>query len=56
MRRLFIYIILSLFTLEIFGYSSSFLNIEPTGYKLFINTEWNDSENAYADRDSLVGV
>src|SRR5688500_16719595 len=42
--------------IELTGSIMSVFNVEPTGFKQYFTDEWSDSINAYADRDSLVGV
>lgn len=56
MRKFIILFLLSLVTIELSGYILSALRIEPTGYKLYADKEWLDARNAYADRDTIVGV
>ncbi|RYD56676.1 MAG: hypothetical protein EOP56_11550 [Sphingobacteriales bacterium] len=56
MKKVILLFVLSFLVIEISGYVLALLRIEPTGYRLFFNKEWLDPKNAYADRDTTVGV
>jgi len=56
MKKFIYHLFLSLIIVEACGYLLSLLNLEPTGFKVYYNTEAFDNSNGYADRDSLVGV
>ncbi len=56
MKSNVLYIIAAFVVIEFTGNVLSLLSIEPTGFRLHLNTEWADDDNAYADRDSTVGV
>lgn len=50
------YLLLSILIIEIVGNILGALKIDPTGYRLIFNGGALDDHNAYADRDSMVGV
>lgn len=56
MKKFLILLFAAIISLEISGYVLSFAGLEPTGYRLYLNGEWLDPHNAYADRDTVVGV
>lgn len=56
MKKWLLQLMLAYVLVECTGYFLSALNIEPTGFKLYVNNEWNNNQNPYADRDTTVGV
>ncbi|MHA4845715.1 hypothetical protein ACX0G7_16190 [Flavitalea antarctica] len=56
MKRFVKYLCWAFVVIELTGLTMSALDIEPTGFKHYFSSEWNDSVHAYADRDTLVGV